>query len=163
MLPRVLRNFNTFVNGFGYAGIISEAELPEVALKTEEHRGGGSDTPVELDMGTELMTAKITAAEYNTTLMSLVGTVARVQLRGALVRDSEAAVPMTVEMHGLFKKSALGNWKAGDLSTNELEVSLRYIKITIADAVITEIDAENTVRIMGGVDQLSSIRAAMGM
>jgi P2 family phage contractile tail tube protein len=163
MIPRILRNFNVFVNGSGYAGLVSEAELPEIALKTEEHRGGGSDTPVELDLGTELMTAKITLAEYNPTIMGLVGTVARVQLRGALVRDNEAAVPMIVEMLGLFKRSGLGTWKAGDLASNEQDVSLRYIKITIADQVITEIDAENTVRIIAGVDQLASHRAAMGM
>jgi P2 family phage contractile tail tube protein len=129
----------------------------------EEHRGGGSDTPIELDMGMELMSAKLTVAEYNPALMGLIGTVARVQLRGALVRDNEAAVPMIVEMHGMFKKSTMGNWKAGDLSSNELEVSLRYVKITIAESVVTEIDAENTVRIINGVDQLASQRAAMGM
>jgi P2 family phage contractile tail tube protein len=163
MIPRVLRNYNTFVNGFGYAGLIDEAELPEIAIKTEEHRGGGTDVPIELDMGMEVMQAKLTMAEYNPTLMGLIGTVARIQLRGALVRDNEAAVPMLVEMHGLFKKSTMGSWKAGDKATNELEVSLRYIKIQIAESVVTEIDSQNTVRIIGGVDQLASQRAAMGM
>jgi uncharacterized protein len=163
MIPRVLRNFGTFVNGFGYAGLIAEAELPEVAIKVEEFRGGGTDTPIELDMGMDVLNAKLTIAEYNPVLMGLVGSVARIQLRGALVRDSEAAVPMLVEMHGLFKKSTLGTWKPGDLSQNELEVSLRYIKIQISDTVVTEIDALNTVRIINGVDQLASQRAAMGM
>jgi len=167
MIPRVLRNFNTFVNGTGYAGRVSEVELPEQAIKTEEHRGGGMDGSVELDMGLETMTAKLTFAEYNPAIMGLWGNMdgnaARVQLRGALQRDGETAVPMIVEMHGGFKTSTLGSWKAGDLSNNEIEMSVRYLKIQIADTVVTEIDIDNMVRVVNGVDQLASIRAAMGM
>ena len=48
-LPRVLKNMNLFVDGRGYAGRIDEIQLPKLTLKTEEHRAGGMDLPVEID------------------------------------------------------------------------------------------------------------------
>ncbi len=132
MIPRVLRNFNSFVNGVGYAGRISEVELPELSVKTEEYRGGGMDGNVELDMGLETLTAKFNFGEYANQILGLWGNMdgnaARIQLRGALQRDGETAVPMTVDLHGGFKKNTLGTWKAGDLTQNEAEMSIRYLK-----------------------------------
>ncbi len=167
MIPRVLRNFNAFVNGVGYAGRISEVELPELAVKTEEHRGGGMDGVAEIDMGLEVMTAKYTFAEYAKQVIGLWGNMdgngARVQLRGALQRDNEAAIPMTVDIHGGFKTNTLGTWKAGDLASNEAVQTIRYLKIQMGDDVVVEIDIDNMIRIVDGVDQLASIRAAIGM
>ncbi|MCP1738601.1 P2 family phage contractile tail tube protein [Bradyrhizobium japonicum] len=167
MIPRVLRNFNSFVNGVGYAGRISEVELPELSVKTEEYRGGGMDGNVELDMGLETLTAKFTFGEHANQILGLWGNMdgnaVRIQLRGALQRDGETAVPMTVDLHGGFKKNTLGTWKAGDLTQNEAEMSIRYLKIQIQDTVVVEIDIDNMIRIVNGVDQLASIRTAMGM
>ncbi|BAM87692.1 phage major tail tube protein [Bradyrhizobium oligotrophicum S58] len=167
MIPRVLRNFNTFVNGTGWAGRVAEVELPDFQVKTEEYRGGGMDAPVELDMGLEVMTAKFTFGEYNTQILGLFGNMdgnaARVQLRGALQRDGETAVAMVVDLHGGFKGNTLGSWKAGDMTQNEAEMSLRYVKVQIGDTVAIEIDVDNMIRIVNGVDQLASIRAAMGI
>ncbi|WP_407156301.1 phage major tail tube protein [Bradyrhizobium sp. STM 3557] len=167
MIPRVLRNFNSFVNGVGYAGRISEVELPELNIKTEEYRAGGMDAPAELDLGMEVMTAKFTFGEYNTQILGLFGNMdgnaSRVQLRGALQRDGETAVAMIVDLHGGFKSNTLNTWKAGDLTQNEATMTLRYLKIQIGDTVAVEIDVDNMIRLVNGVDQLASIRTAMGM
>ncbi|WP_047308777.1 phage major tail tube protein [Rhodopseudomonas palustris] len=167
MYPRVLRNFNTFINGVGYAGRVSEVELPELKVKTEEYRGGGMDGVAELDMGLEALSAKFTFGEYAESVLGLWGNLdgnaARIQLRGALQRDGEAAVPMIVDLHGGFKTSTLGSWKAGDLTQSENEMAIRYMKIQIGEAVVVEVDIDNMIRIVNGVDQLLSQRAAMGM
>ena len=55
--PRVLRGFDVFVDGRGYAGKVEELELPKLSIKTEEFRAGGMDVPVELDMGCLLYTS----------------------------------------------------------------------------------------------------------
>jgi len=41
MLPKILKNFNVFVDGRGYAGKIDEITLPKLTIKTEEYRAGG--------------------------------------------------------------------------------------------------------------------------
>lgn len=167
MIPRILRNFNCFVNGIGYAGRVSEVEMPELKVKTEEYRGGGQDGNVELDVGIDTLTAKFTFGEYNSQILGLWGNLdgnaARIQLRGALQRDGETAVAMIVDMHGGFKTNTLGKWKAGDLSQNEAEMTIRYLKIQIGDDVPVEIDVDNMIRKNINGDQLISQRAAMGM
>ena len=62
-LPRVLKNMNLFVDGRGYAGRIDEIQLPKLTLKTEEHRAGGMDLPVEIDLGMEKLEAELTIAD----------------------------------------------------------------------------------------------------
>jgi UDP-N-acetylmuramoyl-L-alanyl-D-glutamate--2,6-diaminopimelate ligase len=57
MLPKILKNFNVFVDGRGYAGKIDEITLPKLTIKTEEYRAGGMDIPVSIDMGMEKLEA----------------------------------------------------------------------------------------------------------
>lgn len=164
MIPRVLRNFSAFVNGSDYIGRVTEVELPDLKLKTEEHRGGGMDAPAELDMGMDALTSKVTFAEYIPDVLKAfgkLGTGQRLMFRGALQRDQETAVPCVVEMVGGFKSSTMGSWKAGDVATHEVEAALRYYKLEIGDEVIFEIDVDNMVRIVDGVDLLASQRAAI--
>jgi len=167
MIPSVLRNFNAFVNGVGYAGRVTEAELPELKIKTEEHRAGGMDAPIDIDLGMEGMTAKLTFAEYTPEILGLFGKMdgnsARIQLRGALQRDGETAKACIVDLHGGFKSANMGSWKAGDLATSEHEMSVRYYKLRIADEDIIEIDIDNMIRKIRGIDELASIRDAIGM
>jgi P2 family phage contractile tail tube protein len=167
MIPRVLRNFGLFVNGSGYAGRVTEAELPEISIKAEEHRGGGMDGVAEIDLGMEAMSAKLTFAEYVSDIFKSVGKMdgnaVRVQLRGALQRDGETAIPCIVELHGSFKKSTMGTWKAGDLATHEIEMAVRYYRLTIGSERLIEIDVENMIRWIGDKDELASIREAIGL
>lgn len=166
-LPKVLRNYNAFINGEGYAGRVNELEPPELKIKTEEHRAGGMDAPIEIDLGMEAMSAKITVGEYSEGLLRLFGkmdgTAVRAQFRGALKRDGEKAQACIIELHGGFKAATFGAWKAGDISTLEVEMSVRYYKLTLGSEKIIEIDTENMIRWIDGVDELASIREAIGM
>ena len=38
----------SFVDGRGYAGRVDEITLPKLTIKTEKHRAGGMDVPVEI-------------------------------------------------------------------------------------------------------------------
>lgn len=72
-LPRVLKNMNLFVDGRGYAGRIDEIQLPKLTLKTEEHRAGGMDLPVEIDLGMEKLEAQLTISDYDPAVFKLFG------------------------------------------------------------------------------------------
>jgi Phage tail tube protein FII len=64
VLPKILRNFNVFVDGRGYAGKIDEITLPKLTIKTDEYRAGGMDIPINIDMGMEKLEADFTFSEY---------------------------------------------------------------------------------------------------
>lgn len=168
MNPRILKNFKVFVNGRGYAGLVEEIELPEINLKTEEYRAGGMDGVAEIDMGMEAMTAKLTISDPTPELLRLVANAnsntARILCRGSFVRDSDSSrIPVSVELGGGFKKLSMGTWKAGDVAKHEYECRINYYRLNVGGNDEIEIDVENMVRMIGGVDQLAGIRADIGM
>lgn len=167
MNPRVLKNFNLFVDGRGYAGRVDELELPTLTVKTEEHRAGGMDAPIQIDMGTEALEASFTMAEYDPDLFKLWGLAdgkaVQVTARGALQRDGEEAVPVVVCLHGAVKEAEFGGWSAGEKATPGFSMAVRYYRLTIGGDDVIEIDIENMVRKVGGDDQLASIRTAIGL
>lgn len=166
--PRVLKNFTVFINGRGSVGLCDEVTLPEFKLKTEDFRAGGLDTETELDMGQEKMNAKFTFADPDVQTLTLVGLAAgnsaRVVAKGSFVRDSDnARVAVVAEMVGRIKSVGMGNWKAGDKNANEYEMGVNYYKLTVGGVEVYEIDVENMIRRVGGVDQLAGIRADIGL
>lgn len=168
MLPRILKNFNLFVNGKGLAGVADEIELPEISIKTDDFRAGGMDADTEIDMGTEKMTAKWKLADPDADVLSLVGLTsgnsARVIAKGAYVRDSDGAkIAVVAELAGRVKKGGLGQWKSGSKADNDCEMTVNYYRLTIGGREVWEIDVENMIRRIGGVDQLAAIRAMIGM
>jgi P2 family phage contractile tail tube protein len=64
-MNNILRNFNLFVDGTNYAGQIEEINLPKPTVKTEEHRVGGMDAPIALDMGMEALKADFTLTGFD--------------------------------------------------------------------------------------------------
>ncbi len=166
-IPRTLKDFNLFIDGRGYAGKVEELELPKLTVKTEEYRGGGMDGAVEIDMGTEKLEAKIVLAEYEPEVLKLWGLAdgSAVQLtaRGALQADGLAVVPVVVNLRGSIKELDWGAWKSGDRATLSLAVAARYYRLDMSGSEIIEIDIENKIRKVGGVDQIAAIRAAIGL
>lgn len=168
MLPRILKNFNLYANGKGLAGVADEVELPEVSVKTDDYRAGGLDSEVEIDMGTDKMTAKFKLADPDPDILTLVGLTrgnsARIIAKGSYVRDSDGArIAVVAECNGRMKKGGLGQWKAGDKADSDYEMSVNYYKLTVGGREVYEIDVENMIRRIDGVDQLAGIRSDIGL
>jgi P2 family phage contractile tail tube protein len=65
MIPKILKNFNLFIDGRGYVGKVEEVNPPKLNIKTEEFRAGGMDSPVMVDMGVEKLEGSFTLLEYD--------------------------------------------------------------------------------------------------
>ena len=165
MLPRVLKNFTAYVDGRGYIGRIETCKLPELAVNAADYRGGGMDAPVELDMGMNKIEAQLVLAEYDPELVKLFGLISAntpVVLRGAIQRQGEAAVPVVIRMTGGVKQITRDDWKTGENSKMTLAVNCNLYQEQIGNETVVDIDVLNFVRIIGGVDQLADVRAALG-
>ncbi|WP_264687702.1 phage major tail tube protein [Wolbachia endosymbiont (group A) of Sympetrum striolatum] len=166
MLPKILKNFNVFVDGRGYAGKIDEVTLPKLTIKTEEYRAGGMDIPINIDMGMEKLEADFTFSEYDSELFRLFGLInnnaVSLTLRGGLQGGSDAE-SVVINLRGLFKELDFGNWKAAEKATLKCTVAANYYKLTIDGRELIEIDAENMIRKIDGVDQMTSMRTALGI
>lgn len=166
--PRVLKNLNLFVDGQGYAGRIDEITLPKLTIQTEEHRGGGMDLPVELDMGMAALTGQATVSDIDPALFASFGLLSSegqpITVRGGTQAQGNPAVtPVTVNMRGSWKEIDFGGWKPGAKAPLTLAYTLTYYKLTIDGTELIEIDAINMIRKINGTDQLEAMRTALGM
>ena len=165
-MAKILKNFNLFVDGRGYAGKADEVTPPKLTIKTEDFRGGGMDVPAAVDMGMEKLEGSFSIVEYDPEVLKQFGLVSgnqvQVTLRGALV-DDKTTTPMTISLRGMFTDVDMGNFKAGDLATLKCSIACRYYSLDIGGQKVIEIDVDNMVRNINGKDVLADIRSALGV
>jgi P2 family phage contractile tail tube protein len=165
MLPRVLKNFTAYIDGRGYIGRIETCKLPELTINGVDYRGGGMDAPVELDMGMNKLEAQLVLAEYDPEVIKLYGLLSAdvpVVLRGAIQRQGDTAVPVVIRMIGGVKQISRGDWETGKNSQMTVSVNCNTYQEEIDGDTVVDIDILNFTRVIGGVDQLEDIRAALG-
>jgi uncharacterized protein len=165
-LPRKLKNMNAFVDGASHLGVVAEFELPELAIKTEEWRGGGMIGPVDIDMGLEKMMAKLKMGGFTIANIRKFGTTradgVRIRLVGAYQRDDGTPV-QTVEavISGRFTKIGMGSSKPGDDTEHEYEAPLTYFKLVVDNRTEIEVDMLDGTFIVDGIDRYAEIMAAI--
>lgn len=164
---KVLRGFNLFVDGRGFAGKIAELVLPKLTIKTEEYRAGGMDAPIELDVGMEKLECSLTLEDFSADVMKQFGLShnqpVSLTCRGALGLGDEKVVPVVVKAQGMFKEQDLGTWKPGEKLQHKATVNLKYYRYDQDGELVHEIDIENMVRIVDGKDMMAETRSAIGM
>lgn len=166
MLPRFLRNFTAFVDGRGQAGSIDELTLPTLELNTEEHRAGGLDVPVEIDLGMALIELSMVLSSYDYENFSAFGALnagVPLTVRGAIQRQGEAPQGVIIRMVGSAKTIDRGNWSAGSKATKTVTFTLTKYQEVINGVEAVFIDAENMIRRINGVDQLAGQRLVLGL
>ena len=165
--PRILKNMNLFVDGRGYAGRVDEIELPKLAMQSEEHRAGGMDAPVEIELGMEKLEATVTLSDHDPELFKLFGLVNHQSIpftvRGSIQAQGSPAEPVVVQLRGGWKEIDPGTWKPGDKNVLKFAVGANYYKLSIGGQDLIEIDVINLVRVVGGKDQLADIRGHLGL
>lgn len=165
MIGDVLRNCDLFIDGRGYAGKVEEMTPPRLTVRTEEHRAGGMDAPVELDMGLEKLECGFALGAIDAEVLKLwglrLGARTPLTFRGALEDENGAVKAVAVKVRGLIKEIDYGSWKPGEKAALKAVVAVRYYRLEIDGQTIHEIDPENMVRVVNGIDQLALQRAAL--
>jgi P2 family phage contractile tail tube protein len=65
----ILKNFNLFVDGVGFAGNAEEVQLPALNIIEEDFRAGGMDSPIGLDMGIEKLETSFKIAGFSSVVL----------------------------------------------------------------------------------------------
>lgn len=168
MFKDTLKNMNLFVNGKGYAGVIDEITLPKLTLKTEEYRAGGMDIPIEVDIGMEKLECNFSLSTFDREILSLFGlkpnAITQLTVRGSVLSEGDGLEKsIVISLRGLMKEMDFGNWKMGEKTPIKCTMALRYYRFATDGENIHEIDSDNLVRIVNGVDQLSQTRKHIGL
>jgi P2 family phage contractile tail tube protein len=167
-LPRTLKNFILFNDGHAYLGEVPECTPPKLSRKMEEYRAGGMNGPISLDMGMEAMEMDWTAAGYISSLFAQWGETTH---DGLLLRfagdaqsdDTGAFTAVEIVCRGRHKEIDFGNAKAGEKTEIKVKSVLSYYRLSLNGQVQIEVDFVNMIENVGGADQLSLVRTALGL
>jgi uncharacterized protein len=167
MISNILRNFMVWVDGNGLMGSGDTCKLPELSLKMEEYRGGGMDTPLEIELGTEKLESEFTLNGIDPQIYKLFGLAPGINkaytIRGHLASEDGTTTGIVVNMRARIKKIVCDNWEAGAKTKSTISLAVDYMKIKHGSSLLIEIDPTNGVRIVNGVDQLANQRVNLGL
>jgi P2 family phage contractile tail tube protein len=166
MSGSVLRIFNLSVDGRGYAGEVENVTPPKLTIKTEDDRSGGRDAPRKLDVGMEALECSFMLKKFDTDVLSMFGLISGsdvpLTLRGGVDQAGET-VPVVINLRGKFTELDEGEWQAGKKVEMKCAVACNYYKRTVGGKVVHEIDVDNAIRVVNGVDQMKAFRDAAGL
>lgn len=162
-LPKIIKDFTAFIDGFGMAGRLEEGTIPKVALVTEELALAGMGGTVDASMGLlEKMESALTMVGLSSDFTRMLGAEdGGLTLRGAISDGSETQAAV-FQMRGLFKEVEFGSMKRKDKGSTKLMATLSYFKANIGGVDVIEVDVVNKVFLVHGVDRFADQRAALG-
>lgn len=164
MFPRKIKNFNAFLDGTSFVGKVTEATLPNLKAKTSEFRGGGMTGSVDVMMGQEKMETSITLAEFSPLIFQSWGLLKTLVLRPAAQGEGDFSADAHIfTMRGRMLGVEPDALKVADDVHLKLMMNPTYFKVENAGFETIEIDVENMIHRVGGVDQFAEMRAAMGV
>lgn len=160
---QILKNFNLYVDGRGYAGNVEEVQLPALNITGEDYRAGGMDAPAEVDMGMEKLEATFKISKWETEIDSLFGRDILATFRGAVQDLSGAVKACVVTMRGRIHAIETDAATPGAKAAKSYRFPLVAYTYVLDGVTVHDIDVLNCKRVIGGTDQLADIRAAIGL
>lgn len=167
-LPKILKSFNLFGDGNNWMGQIPSLTLPELSRKMEEYRGGGMMGPVEIDMGSELISFEWTVAGYIREIFTDFGgpihDARLLRMTGSYETDETGeVVAVEVVMRGRHKTISMDEISEGEHSKISVTTTCSYYKLVINGEEILEIDQPGMVYRVFGKDMYAERRKALGL
>jgi P2 family phage contractile tail tube protein len=165
-LPKKLKNYTVHNDGDNYVGQVKEISLSKIAAKMEGYRGGGMLGEVKVDLGLEGLEMEETYGGMVPGILRQMGAVThdacQTRFTGAYQDDQTGAVTAgELIVRGRPEEIDPGNAQAGSDTEWKVKRALSYLRWTIGGRVEVEIDMVNCIYIVGGVDRMAQIRAAM--
>lgn len=163
----IVKQMTVSVDGRGYAGNVTEYTPPALTLLTEEHRAGGMDAPITLDMGMEALETSFILRSYDREVLSQFGVSEGSAVpfvgRGAMQSYDGTWLPTVHTMRGKITSIDRGTWQPGQAASMTVTMRLDYYKEEHDGTLVHEIDVENALRIVDGTDLLADMRTALGI
>ena len=164
---QIRKNFNLFLDGFGYAGNVDEYQPPALTVQVEDYRAGGMDSSVALDMGMEKLEASFKLSKVAIEALRLWG-IGAGQTVSLIVRGALEDLDGTVKAEVFTQRGTIRSieWDAitpGAKAGVSLTMDVREFTLVVDGTTVHDIDVLNMKRIVNGTDRLAAQRAAIGL
>ena len=157
---QILRDMNILVDGIGNIGVSKSVELPKVEFLTTER--GGAMAVEEVVPLIKAMNAKISLNEYNTEAFSaankVFGTGTTIFIKGSTVQG-DVKTPILATLKGKVKLLENPLPEAGKEVEMNMEISVTAYSFEIDGKKKIDIDVENMICVIDGVDLYAELRA----
>lgn len=157
---QVLRDMNILVDGIGNLGISKSVELPKIEFLTSER--GGAMAVEEVIPLIKAMSAKITLNEYNAEAFRAAskafGSGTTIFVKGSTVQG-DVKVPVLATIKGKVKLLENPFPEAGKEVEMNMEISVTAYSFEIDGQKKIDIDTDNLVCMIDGVDLYAELRA----
>ena len=162
--PKTPVNFNLFIDGEGYAGLATATKLPDISIKTEDHMGAGMEFNRKRDYGLEDLEITFKLLDYNGALQRKVaiknGSNTLLIFKSTLTDDEGPETEdVTAWARGHIQKLEIDEFTAGGKVENSYTMAPKYYKKMVNGVEIHEVDGDNYVRKIAGLDYLANQRA----
>jgi len=164
-LAQALRAMSLFVDGNRFVNEVTEVTPPKMALITEDYRGGGMDTAIEIETGLEKLEASFKVSRYDINALRHFGLApsqqVSISVRGAYSDDGRV-VPVVFNMTGTWKEVDLGTMKTGEMPEINVMMALKRYTMEVDGQEVYHVDAEALSRRINGTETLSEIARIIG-
>lgn len=164
-MPRQLYDMNVFIDGVSMMGENKSVTLPKLAEKLEEWQGAGMIAPVDLALGLEKL---VLGHKYGGDIPQIERTFGDPRLDAAQIRfagafkNGDGYDDVQVVVRGRTTELDRGDQSKGEKTEVSYQTTCVYYKQTRNGFVEFEIDKENAVFIVHGVDRMAEVRAIIG-
>lgn len=163
----ILRNFNLFIDGIGYAGNVESFTPPNLALATEDFTAAGMIAPLEVETGLlNKLEASFTLTKIAPEVEARLGNWLKpisLTARGAIQDFDGNVKECVVKLTGKIKSVEAGEWTPGAAVKPKYNMSVTYYHKTIAGVPVHIVDVKNMVAVIGGKDIFADVRKALGI
>lgn len=165
-----IKNGNVYLDGVNYLGKIKEVQLPELKQKMTESPTLGMFGTKKLPNGLEALESKI---KWSSWLPEIMKKAANPYKQADLTfygnyeifgnTGLEAEKPVKCFMKGTFENIPLGTSQPNQGMEVETTLSVSYIKLVVDGEELFEVDVDNNIYIVGGVDLMKQFRVNLGI
>lgn len=165
-----IRNANVYIDGTSYMGKAREVQLPEIKQKMNENKALGMFGTKKLPAGLEALESRIKWASWLPEVMKKAANPYKpvdIMVRGNYETYSSAGIateqPAICYMKATFQNIPLGTIQQNENVEVETQLAVDYLKLVVNGVELFEVDIDNNIYIVDGVDLLRQFRQNLGI
>ena len=154
-IPSYLVGMTVWIDGVGLLGTAKKMTLPKVEQMRETITAGGFARSVATGVFKE-MTADYEFSEYHAGTYKAMGTTPSFVAKGS-IKQKNKTFPVVITVKGGIDNDD-GDWEIGKEVGQKVKQFADYFSLEINGETVVEMDAENMIANIDGVDYLADMR-----
>ncbi len=155
-IPQFLKGQTVFIDGVGMLGTAKQVTLPKVEQVRETINQGGFERSLSTGVFKALECEVILSTYHAQVYKSMNSQKPQLVMKGSLKQGAEE-YPVVATVKGEFDVDD-GNWETAKETERKLKVYCDYYSLEVDGVKQIELDVENMIALIDGVDHLEKLR-----